>query len=70
MNPYERETERTRRTEDPRSGGDPQTVGHCTECGTIYPVQRTQNGSYRPIGTDGTCTCGNAELEPHDELEL
>ncbi|NHN46934.1 hypothetical protein G9464_04900 [Halostella sp. JP-L12] len=48
--------------EDPGSGGEPQTFGQCTECGTIYPVQTVRNGELRPVGTDGTCSCGNDEF--------
>jgi hypothetical protein len=48
---------------EPEVGGDPQTFGQCTECGAIYPVQRTENGELRPVGTDGTCNCGNDEFD-------
>ena len=67
MNPHDAEKEHTPRTESPRSGGDPQTIGYCTECRTIYPVQTTPDGSLRPVGTDGTCTCGNDEFEPRSD---
>lgn len=49
--------------EKPKSGGDPQTLGKCTECGSVYPVQQTANGEIRPIGTNGGCQCGNTEFE-------
>ena len=48
--------------EEPESGGEPQTFGQCTECGTIYPAQTARNGELRPVGTDGTCSCGNDEF--------
>ena len=47
----------------PKSGGDPQTFGRCTECGNIYPIQETLDGEIRPIGTDGGCECGNTAFE-------
>lgn len=48
---------------EPNSGGDPEGLGKCTACGDVYPVQRTADGELRPIGTGGTCGCGNAEFE-------
>jgi hypothetical protein len=45
------------------TGGEPETLGRCTECGEIYPVQR-EDGELRPIGTDGVCECGNDRFEP------
>lgn len=48
----------------PVSGGDPHTVGECTDCGSVYPVQRDEDGELRPIGTEGVCDCGNDEFEP------
>lgn len=48
----------------PEGGGEPEAIGRCTECGTIFPVQETDDGNLRPVGTDGTCTCGNATFEP------
>ena len=48
--------------EEPKSGGDPQTFGVCTECGEVYPLQRGSDGEHRPIGTEGECKCGNEEF--------
>jgi hypothetical protein len=47
----------------PHSGGDPEGLGWCTDCLKIYPVQRTEGGLLRPIGTGGTCRCGGTEFE-------
>ena len=38
-------------------------LGECTECGNMYPAQKTEDGDLRPVGTDGTCTCGNEKFE-------
>lgn len=46
------------------SGGEPETFGQCTECGAIYPAQNPTDDTLRPVGTDGTCDCGNDEFEP------
>ncbi len=48
----------------PAKGGDPDVFARCADCGKIYPAQETTNGSYRPIGTDGSCNCGNEEFRP------
>ncbi|MCU4798814.1 hypothetical protein OB920_00295 [Halobacteria archaeon HArc-gm2] len=53
--------------EGEKSGGDPQTLGRCRKCGSIYPVQSTASGELRPIGTDGVCECGNDSFEPVSE---
>lgn len=45
------------------TGGEPQTVARCTNCGNVYPVQETSNGTLRPVGTGGACECGNTEFE-------
>lgn len=50
-------------TENPDTGGEPVTLGRCTECWQVYPAQLSGDG-LRPIGTDGTCNCGNDEFEP------
>ncbi|WP_435100888.1 hypothetical protein [Halarchaeum sp. P4] len=52
----------------PDSGGEPQRVGRCTSCGRVFPVQ-VDGDAARPIGTDGTCVCGNAtfRLLPEEE---
>ncbi|PSQ01706.1 hypothetical protein BRC94_03190 [Halobacteriales archaeon QS_5_70_17] len=34
-------------------------LGQCTECGAIFAVEVTNEGEAVPIGTDGTCSCGN-----------
>ncbi|WP_436923002.1 hypothetical protein [Halosimplex amylolyticum] len=39
-------------------------VGECTECGQVYSLQTGADGSVVPLGTDGTCQCGNDEFEP------
>ena len=49
--------------EGPRSGGDPQGLARCTECRKIYPVQQGEADRHRPIGTGGSCGCGNDEFE-------
>ena len=48
---------------EPSSGGDPETFGRCLDCSAIYPVQRTEEGLVRPIGTGGSCKCGGTEFE-------
>ena len=53
--------------DEPTSGGHPKTLGQCTECGGIYPVQETVDGELRPIGTEGGCDCGNATFAPLSE---
>ncbi|GGM58889.1 hypothetical protein J2752_001174 [Halarchaeum rubridurum] len=45
---------------DPDTGGEPEHVGECEECGRVYPVQVDNDGDLRPIGTSGTCVCGSA----------
>ena len=52
---------------NPSTGGTPEAFGKCTECGAIYPVQSNENGEYRPVGTDGTCDCGNDRFESVSE---
>lgn len=52
---------------EPHSGGDPEALGRCTECGDIYPVQGVTERTVRPIGTGGTCACGKGEFEPLSE---
>lgn len=47
--------------------GNPQTFGKCTECGHIFVAERTKNGGLYPIGTDGTCSCGNTEFRSPTE---
>jgi hypothetical protein len=49
--------------ENPTSGGDPEMLGSCRECGSVYPVQGSVDGDLRPIGTGGSCDCGNADFE-------
>ncbi|MFC6942892.1 hypothetical protein ACFQE8_23530 [Salinirubellus sp. GCM10025818] len=39
-----------------------EALGRCTECGQVYAVYRTTE-SWRALGTDGDCRCGNAEFE-------
>ncbi|MCD2201433.1 MULTISPECIES: hypothetical protein [unclassified Halobacterium] len=47
------------------TGGSPDVIVGCTDCSSTYPAQQAGDG-YRPIGTDGTCDCGNDEFEPID----
>ncbi|QLG61329.1 hypothetical protein [Halorarum salinum] len=47
---------------DPNSGGDPDDLARCTDCGHVYPVQRLDDGTLRPIGIEGVCRCGNDEF--------
>lgn len=49
--------------DDVSSGGKPEALGRCTECGGVYPVQTKADGHLRPIGTGGSCECGNTEFE-------
>jgi hypothetical protein len=49
--------------EEPSSGGEPSQLGICTGCGRVYPLQ-AGGDTLRPIGTDGSCRCGNSEFEP------
>ncbi|QLG60845.1 hypothetical protein [Halorarum salinum] len=45
--------------EDLQSGGEPEFLGQCSDCGHVYTIQELEDGELRPVGTDGTCTCGN-----------
>lgn len=49
-------------TEGHDIGGEPDIFGRCSECGEIYPVQQQEDGSIRPVGTDGTCRCGGDDF--------
>lgn len=49
--------------DDVETGGEPETVAQCTECGEIYPVQETGDSSLRPVGVEGGCECGNDRFE-------
>lgn len=53
--------------EDPSSGEDPYGLGRCTECGRVYTVRWAEDDRLRPIGTSGSCRCGNAEFEPYSD---
>ena len=46
----------------PDTGGEPEDLAECTECGQVYPVQEMRGGEIRPIGTDGICDCGNGSF--------
>lgn len=46
------------------SGGNPQTIGQCTDCGKVYGARRRPNGDLYPVGRDGACQCGSIEFEP------
>ena len=54
-------------SDEPRTGGEPQRFGRCTDCGEVYTVQETGKNSYRPIGMAKECTCGNTEFAPFPE---
>ncbi|MGB9965535.1 hypothetical protein [Halobacterium hubeiense] len=45
------------------TGGTPDVIVGCTVCESTYPAQCAGSG-FRPIGTDGTCDCGNDEFRP------
>lgn len=46
------------------SGGNPETLGICTDCGNAYSVRRRPNGDLYPVGNAGRCACGNNDFEP------
>lgn len=46
------------------SGGSPQTIGRCTECGKVYSARRRPDGDLYPVGNDGSCLCGSVEFQP------
>lgn len=48
---------------NPDTGGEPETVVTCTDCGRTYPAQRSDPGEFRPIGVRNECECGNDEFE-------
>lgn len=50
------------------TGGQPDTAGLCTNCGAVYPVT-DDSGRLRPIGTEGSCRCGNDEFEAVTDRE-
>lgn len=49
--------------DDVDTGGEPEAIAQCTECGEIYPVQETDDSSLRPVGIEGACECGNTTFE-------
>ena len=56
------------RGEKPSTGGEPEQLAKCTECGELYLAQVSAENNLRPIGVDkGTCACGNAEFLPYIE---
>jgi hypothetical protein len=55
-------------SEGDEAGGQPTKLGECAECGQTYPIHRTDEG-WHPVGTDGTCACGNDEIVPFDSEE-
>lgn len=59
----ERASARTDADPETETGGEPDGFGRCTECADVYPVVETDEG-WHPIGTDGTCRCGNAVFTP------
>ncbi len=49
----------------PATGGEPQKIAECFDCGEVYPAQTTAEGTLRPVGQkDGRCSCGNTEFRP------
>jgi len=50
--------------DEPNTGGEPETLARCDRCGQVYPAQRTGTGALRPIGTAGSCGCGNDSFAP------
>lgn len=63
MSVYDTDMSHSGSEETPGSGGEPETFGKCTECHAIYPVQRTESDGLRPVGTDGSCRCGNGDFQ-------
>lgn len=53
--------------EERTSGGDPEGFGMCTGCQNVYTVQQTTENQLRPMGTNGTCECGNTEFVPYTD---
>jgi len=49
-----------------RTGGAPEGLIECTDCGGVYPAQLDGDGGYRPIGVGAECSCGNDEFVPFD----
>jgi len=51
--------------ETPTTGGEPQKIVKCSDCGEVYPAQTTAEGTLRPVGQKaGRCSCGNSEFRP------
>ena len=46
-----------------KTATDPDTLGACSDCSTIYQLRRTADHWY-PIGTAGECQCGNSVFTP------
>ncbi len=43
-------------------GMNPEALGQCTKCGKLYPVLKTEREELHPVGTDGSCKCGNTDF--------
>ncbi len=57
-------------TESSAGETNTRTVGQCTVCGKVYPIEKTATNEVRPIGTDGTCLCGNSNFTvPSEEAQ-
>lgn len=41
---------------------NPRRIIRCAGCGKIYTGRESDHGLY-PVGTDGTCVCGNSIFE-------
>lgn len=50
---------------------DQRELGRCVECGAVFAVKVTNDGDAVPIGTDGSCSCGNPvfEVVESDDVE-
>lgn len=46
-----------------RNAADPNGLGRCTACESVYPVRRIEDG-WRAVGTDGRCRCGGEDFVP------
>lgn len=45
------------------TGGRPETIGCCTDCGNVYGLRRRSNGELYSVGNAGECSCGNDEFD-------
>lgn len=49
--------------EKPDSGGNPEALAKCSDCGEVYPVRWSEEKELQVVGTGGTCQCGSTEFE-------